>query len=151
MNAPHKFPEATPATREHQLRILVERLLEGDFSQVSLNLYDELKWTDTARWFADVAGELIDEQQVFAEIELMLRKSAWQRDYNRLSERDQEASFAGDLENYFAERERSWTALVAPPADIADTRVFPNFARARADLAAMPAAERDRLNQEWAA
>jgi hypothetical protein len=80
----------TPASREHDLRVMLERILAGDFSQVPLNLYSETYWTKTAQWFADVAGKPTDEAQVFAEVELMLRKSNWQRDYDRLPEREQE-------------------------------------------------------------
>lgn len=108
MNAPHKFDTPVPATREHELRILVERLLEGDFSGVPLNWHTELEWTDTARWFADVAGEPIDEAQVLAEIELMIARSSYSDGWMRLSDSEQ-AAYAYDCHNYFDARHRDRT------------------------------------------
>jgi hypothetical protein len=113
MNKPTTFTDSTPATREHDLRVMLERILAGDFSQVPLNLYSETYWTKTAQWFADVAGEPTDEAQVFAEVEQMLRKSSWDGDWHGLAEREQER-WAHCFDSYFdarnADSRVSWAA-----------------------------------------
>lgn len=142
------LPEAIPATREHELAMLCERILSGDYSglpKVDAQWYLPTDWTDAAQGWADVAGEPDDAAVALADLETMLFREVAYDGWLDLSDSEQ-AAYAYDPHNYFDARNRD---RVRAPVDCTDAIRFPNIALACADLAAMPAAKRDRLNAEW--